>query len=402
MKPQLRFKEFTDDWEEKKLGDVGNFKKGKNLSKKDISEDGKKQCILYGELYTTYSEVINHIISATNVEDEFVIGNINDVLIPSSGESADEIAISSALNVNNVILGGDINVFQSNEDGKFIAYFLTQNARKLSKIAQGATVVHLYAKDLKQIKISLPSLPEQEKIGKFFSLLDQRIEKQERKVALLEERKKGWMQKLFNQEIRFKDKNGNDYPDWEEKKLGEVSEKIQRGSSPRPITDKKWFDEKSDIGWIRISDITRSGKYIYDVEQRLSEEGIAKSRYLEVNHLILSIAATIGKPVINKIPVCIHDGFIVFKNIYPSNDIEFLYYLLVHLKKEWLKYQQPGSQANLNSDLVRNQKIHLPSLPEQEKIGQFFSLLDQQIEKEKEKLNLMKQEKKGFMQRMFV
>ena len=185
MKPKLRFKEFTDDWEEKKLGEIGTFSKGKNLSKKDIDENGIKPCILYGELYTKYSEVINKVFSNTNVTENIIIGRKNDILIPSSGESPKEIAIASVLNIDNVALGGDINIYKTDMNGFFISYFLRKNTKKLSSVAQGATVVHLYSNSLKNIKIQLPSLPEQEKIGTFLSLVDQRIEKAEKKVSLL-------------------------------------------------------------------------------------------------------------------------------------------------------------------------------------------------------------------------
>ena len=133
--PKLRFKEFSGDWEEKKLGTLGQFLKGSTLSKADLSEEGKP-CVLYGELYTKYNEVINNVISKTNLEnDKLVLGQKNDVLIPSSGETAIDIATASCLQQDNVILGGDLNVFRSDKvNGVFTSYQL--NSSKKREIAR--------------------------------------------------------------------------------------------------------------------------------------------------------------------------------------------------------------------------------------------------------------------------
>ncbi|WP_252251268.1 restriction endonuclease subunit S, partial [Escherichia coli] len=103
---------------------------------------------------------------------------------------------------------------------------------------------------IENIRVYFPELCEQQKIGEFFSKLDRQIELEEQKLELLQQQKKCYMQKIFSQELRFKDDNGNDYPEWEEKKLGELSQ-IVRGASPRPIKDPKWFNKESDIGWLR-------------------------------------------------------------------------------------------------------------------------------------------------------
>jgi type I restriction enzyme S subunit len=100
--------------------------------------------------------------------------------------------------------------------------------------------------------------------------------------------------------------------DWEVKTLGELSN-IYRGASPRPIDDPKWFDEKSQIGWVRISDVTKSKRRLKETTQRLSELGVRHSRFVPASSLIMSICATVGRPIITDIDVCIHDGFVVFE-----------------------------------------------------------------------------------------
>ncbi|MFF5908622.1 restriction endonuclease subunit S [Staphylococcus cohnii] len=186
--------------------------------------------------------------------------------------------------------------------------------------------------------------------------------------------------------------------DWEEKILGELAE-IVRGSSPRPISDPRWFDEASDIGWLRISDVTEQNGKIYNLEQRISEEGQQKTRVLRSQHLLLSIAASVGKPVMNYVNTGVHDGFLIFLN--PSFKVEFMFYWLDEFKDKWQRYGQPGSQVNLNSSLVKSQKLYIPRIDEQNKISDFFSKLDRQIELEEQKLEKLEEQKKGYMQKIF-
>lgn len=158
--------------------------------------------------------------------------------------------------------------------------------------------------------------------------------------------------------------------------MGEISN-IVRGASPRPIQDPKWFDAKSTIGWLRISDVTEQNGRIFYLKQRISELGQQKTRVLYKPHLLLSIAATVGKPVTNHVSTGVHDGFLIFLN--PKFEIEFMFHYLEMFRPMWQKYGQPGSQINLNSEIVRNHKILIPEIQEQRKIGELFNNLDQTI-----------------------
>ena len=186
--------------------------------------------------------------------------------------------------------------------------------------------------------------------------------------------------------------------EWEEKKLGELSN-IVRGASPRPLQDPKWFDTESDVGWLRISDVTEQEGRITYLQQRISKLGQEKTRVLKDSHLLLSIAATVGKPVINYVKTGIHDGFLVFLD--PKFSREFMFQWLDMFRPYWNKYGQPGSQVNLNSEIVRNQVINLPSLPEQESIGQLFQTVDQLLQLQDQKLATLKAQKQTFLRKMF-
>lgn len=185
---------------------------------------------------------------------------------------------------------------------------------------------------------------------------------------------------------------------WELRKLGELAE-IVRGASPRPIQDPKWFDEQSEIGWLRISDVTEQDGRIYHLEQKISKLGQQKTRVLVEPHLLLSIAATVGKPVVNYVKTGVHDGFLIF--LEPRFEQEFMFQWLEMFRSSWSKYGQPGSQVNLNSDLVKNQELSIPTHPEQEAIGTFFSTLDRHITLHQRKLDTLKDQKKTYLKLLF-
>lgn len=195
-------------------------------------------------------------------------------------------------------------------------------------------------------------------------------------------------------EIRFKGFSDA----WEKSRLGELAD-VVRGASPRPIKDPKWFDCNSSVGWLRISDVTEQGGRIHYLEQRISKAGEEKTRVLTEPHLLLSIAASVGKPVINYVQTGVHDGFLIFKD--PVFDQEFMFQWMKMFEGEWHKYGQPGSQVNLNSDIIKSQNISLPKSKEQIKIGDFLYKLDQMIGLHQRKHEKLMSLKKAMLKKMF-
>lgn len=156
--------------------------------------------------------------------------------------------------------------------------------------------------------------------------------------------------------------------DWETYRLKDLAD-IQRGASPRPIDSAIWYDSTSSVGWVRISDVTASdGKHLRATTDYFSKRGVSNSRYLPSGSLIMSICATVGMPVITRMDSCIHDGFVGFTKLRHSEQ-DFLYYKLKELEPAFKAMGQTGSQANLNSDLVRDCLVALPPLPEQRAIA---------------------------------
>ena len=186
--PALRFPEFTEEWQGEQLHEIAELSKGIGISKEQLSENGTP-CILYGELYTKYkSEIISKIISKTDIEkSKLKHSKQNDVIIPCSGETAIDIAVARCVPFDNVLLGGDLNVIRLHKyDGAFMAYQLNGKRKTdIAKLAQGVSVVHLYGENLKSIKTYNPSLQEQQKIVKLLSMLDERLEVQNKIIEAL-------------------------------------------------------------------------------------------------------------------------------------------------------------------------------------------------------------------------
>ncbi len=203
--PKWRFPEFRDsgEWEEKKLGEVASFSKGKGISKSEITKNGKTPCIRYGELYTHYSETITNVFSYTDLDvKSLVLSEPNDVIIPSSGETQIDIATASCILKKGIALGGDINIIKTEMNGVFLSYYLN-NAKKMdiARIAQGISVVHLYSSQLKTLSINVPIPPEQQNIASCLSSVDEIITAEGEMIEQLEKHKKGLMQNLFPPEI---------------------------------------------------------------------------------------------------------------------------------------------------------------------------------------------------------
>ena len=146
--------------------------------------------------------------------------------------------------------------------------------------------------------------------------------------------------------------------EWKVVPLSRTARRITRGASPRPINSPLWFDEESGVGWVRISDVTRSHRYLEETAQRLSDAGIRNSRFVRSGGLIMSICATVGRPIETWIDACVHDGFVVFEQ--PQINQSFLYHVLVDLEQTWSRRGQTGSQMNLNTGLINRRLVAIP------------------------------------------
>ena len=197
--PTLRFPNYSSEWQVSPMGKVCTFRKGYGISKENLSSDGTP-CILYGELYTTYKTAIaKNIKSKTSLDPTILFhSKKNDVIIPCSGETAEDIATSVCIPYDDILLGGDLTVIRSDLDGAFLSNQIN-SVRKydIARIAQGKSIVHLQADELKKISIAYPTIDEQQKISGFIDKIDERIEVQNKIISKYETLIKGLCDILF-------------------------------------------------------------------------------------------------------------------------------------------------------------------------------------------------------------
>jgi type I restriction enzyme S subunit len=392
--PNLRFPGFEGEWEKKKLGDIGDVKMCKRIFSEEttligdipffkIGSFGKEaDAFISKELYLDYRK-------------RFSFPKKGDILISASGTVGRTVVFrgeDAYFQDSNIVWIDNDNKNVSNDFLFFILQIVKYNT-------EGGTIQRLYNSILKSTKFSSPAISEQNKISDFLILIYKRIATQNKIIGGLRSLKSSVTVKIFSQEIRFNDEIDIKFGEWEERKFGEISD-IKRGASPRPISNPIWFDKNCRIGWVRISDVTKSNKYLEKTEQYLSREGILKSRLVRKDNIIMSICATIGKPIYTKFDVCIHDGFVVFEN--PKINTEFLYYYLDYIQLNWYKYGQPGTQVNLNSEIVANENIPLPCLAEQQEIAKLLSSIDTKIDIENQLLQKLEDQKKFLLANLFI
>ncbi|WNF69920.1 restriction endonuclease subunit S [Streptococcus suis] len=379
--PRLRFPGFTDAWKQRKLGEVATFAKGNGYSKKDLVIEGSP-IILYGRLYTKYETVISEVDTFVSVEDNnnsVVYSEGGEVLVPASGESSLDIARASVVAKKGIILGGDINIIRLHSEifPVFLALTISNGKQQkgLSKRAQGKSVVHLHNSDLKKVDLDFPTLPEQEAIGNFFSDLDQLITLHQRKLDDVKELKKALLQKMFPKG------NGNDFPElrfpeftdaWKQRKLGEVAEKISQKNLDRQYVET--FTNSAEFGIISQRDFFEknissldniSGYYIVSPDDFVYNPRISN----------LAPVGPIKRNKLGRVGV-----MSPLYTIFRFSDIHLDFVEKYFDTTIWHRYMELNGDSGARSDrfaikdsVFKGLPIPLPTLPEQEAIGNFFS-----------------------------
>ena len=199
--PKVRFKGFKGEWKKVKLEEIAVFSKGQGYSKSDLKEEGYP-IVLYGRMYTKYQFSINEVDTFVNPKDFSIISEGNEVIMPASGETPEDIARASAVIVKNIILGGDLNIMRfdlTNYSTPFIALTITYGKTHydLSRCAQGKSVVHLHNGEISKATIMLPSLEEQQVITSYFTSLDRQISLHSQRLEKLKQIKAACLDKMF-------------------------------------------------------------------------------------------------------------------------------------------------------------------------------------------------------------
>ncbi|WP_187840972.1 restriction endonuclease subunit S [Helicobacter pylori] len=355
-------------WQKVRLGDIGKPCMCKRVMKHQTTPYGEIPFYKIGTFGNTADAFISKKLFL-EYKTKYSFPKKGDILISASG------TIGRA-----VIYDGkpayfqDSNIVWIDNDETLVKNdFLFYAYSNIKWNTEHTTILRLYNDNFRNTLIPLPPLNEQAAIANILSDVDRYLYSLDALILKKESVKKALSFELLSQRKRLKGFNQA----WQKVRLGDIAE-IKRGASPRPIENPKWFCANSNVGWVRISDISKNSRFLYKTAQKLSKKGIEKSRFVKQNSLIMSMCATIGKPIITKIDTCIHDGFVVFEN--PKTDLNYLYYFLCYIEKEWLESGQQGSQVNLNVDLIKNKEVFCPKdLNEQAAIANVLSGLDSEI-----------------------
>ena len=398
--PILRFKGFTDAWEQRKLGEMMTERK---ILRFDSREFPLSSFIKNKGVVPKSSRYDRSFLVKSNSK-KYKETRLGDFIYSSNNLDTGSIGLN---NYGNAVISPVYSVFTSkdteNLETSFINLLFKKNfyKNKMLRFRQGVTYGQWKIKenDFLNLKVYTSNSIEIEKIIAIFSKISQCITLYERKLKLLSQAKKYFLDNLFAEKeypnLRFKG-----FTDaWEQRKLKELGN-IKRGASPRPISDPKWFDENGKYGWLRISDVTSQNGQVFQIDQHLSSIGEEKTVLISSPHLIISIAATVGKPCINYIPTAIHDGFVAFLD-YKFN-LDFMFEWFNKNQNIWLKYGQPGAQINLNSSIIGNQKIKMPEENEQENIAKLFNILNNLLALYENKQQHLTEIKKTLLNTMFI
>lgn len=396
-------KRFTPDeggvfpeWEEVTLGDIAEFSRGKGLTKKDVFKKGKRKCLLYGQLQVRYGTIIKNVTGMTDVElKNPVLSKSGDVLI--SGTISAGLAKASCIKEDGVIIGGDINILRPKEgiDGEFLARAINANTKKFKRFLEGSVILHLKNENIKEVSIRIPkSIEEQRKIAAAFAAYDEMIAVKTAKLETWQECKKRMVKEIFGRTKRFKDDDGREFPEWEEKTLEEVAEINPASAESLPETfyymdlgsidsgiwtEKRLVDKKSAPS--RAQRIAQQDDVFFQSVRPLN-----KDHYHYTKKADKSVVAS--------------TGFIQLRIKNGSN--AFLYQLLYenNFNNEVKRYTTGSNYPAINTTSLSKIKIMVPCMAEQQKIGSFLAEIDKEIQIQKEFIKTYAEGKRRMMREL--
>ena len=408
-KPKIRFKGYTDDWEQRKLDDVAEFSKGNGYSKGDLIEVGTP-IILYGRLYTKYETSISDVDTYVEAKEGSVYSKGGEVIVPASGETAEDIARAATVDKSGILLGGDLNVVMPNKDinSAFMAISISNgnSQRELAKKAQGKSVVHIHNEEIRNLIVPFPNKTEQDKIVDYFTNLDHLITLHQRKCEETKKLKKYMLQKMFPQngqtvpEIRFAG-----FTDaWEQRKLGKFTEL----KSASRVHKDEWTD--SGVPFFRSSDVMATINGTTNEKAYISKELYEKlsnvSGKLEEGDVLVTGGGSVGNPYIvqNSEPLYTKDADLLWIKNQGRFHPYFLYeYFFSPTFRTYLSsISHVGTIAHYTITQLSETPICLPNIEEQIRVGEYFANLDHLITLHQHKCEELQNMKKFMLQNMFV
>ena len=401
-KPQIRFAKFKDTWEQRKLDDWGDFYYGRSCPKWSVTEDATIPCIRYGELYTKFGAKIDRVYSYTNIPPEKLrFSKGTEVLIPRVGEDPMDYNHCTWLSMPDIAIGEMISVFNTDNNPLFTATMFNATLQnEFAMRVEGGSVTNLYFEKLKNIEVSFPSIPEQEKIAAYFADLDHLITLHQRKYDKLTKVKKSMLEKMFPKngtnvpEIRFKG-----FTDaWEQRKLPEFVS-FFNGLTYTP-------DDVQETGTLVLRSSNVKNGEIVDADNVYVSDKVATSENVQEGDIIVVVRngsrALIGKHA--QIKASMPNTVIgAFMSGIRSEYSSFVNALLDTSAFENEVAKNMGATINqITGYMFSKMEFMIPSEEEQQKIGEYFSNLDNLITLHQRKLEKLKILKKACLEKMFV
>ena len=401
--PILRFKGFTNDWEQRKFTELGKLYYGKSAPKWSVVEKGGTPCIRYGELYTKYSSKIDSHTSIDKSKLKFSTGN--ELLIPRVGEEPLDFAKhTSWLSIPNVAIGEMITVLKTKENPLFLANYLrAKYVFKFARLVEGGNVSNLYFERYEDTNILIPSKNEQQNISKLILKIDKLITLQQRKLELLKLFKIGMLQNILADtkaasKLKFKGSN----QEWRPRRLNSITNIITKGTTPH-------FKQASNgVNFIKIEDISKDNGKIYPRSFITEKEnnGYLKRSQLKAGDLLFSIAGTlgrVGKVTDDILPANTNQALAIIR-LKPSQNIDFCKIMLESDSVKRYIHANPtmGAQPNLSLKQISDLTLFFPDIKEQTLISQLIKKIDNLLALQYQNISKFKQLKQFLLQNIFI
>lgn len=412
--PKLRFPEFSDGWEMKKLGDLLEFKNGINATKEQYGKGYKFINVLdiLNNDFITHDKIIGSVEVSEDIFNKYPV-NYGDILFQRSSETREEVGTASVYldKENSATFGGF--VIRGKKIGDYEPFFLSRllqtdlSRNQITSKSGGSTRYNVGQEILVSVELPFPTLPEQQKIATFLSTVDEKLQALKKKKSLLETYKKGIMQKLFSQEIRFKDDEGNDFENWEVKTLGEYIDVI----SGVALKSEEISDNPEGTPILRGINITEGYiRHSSEIDRFFLSDNInSYSKFLlQENDIVIGMdGSKVGKNV-SLIKVFDVGAILIQRvaRIRPTkkSDIHFIYQCI--FSKAFQDYvdivNTSSGIPHISLQQIKDYGMDFPSLPEQTKIANFLTAIDEKIERVDTQIKQTELWKKGLLQQMFV
>ena len=377
-KPEIRFKGFTDDWEQRKLDDWGTFYYGKRCPKWSVTEDSTTPCIRYGELYTKFGAKIDRVYSYTNMSPENLrFSKGTEVLIPRVGEDPMDYNHWTWLSMPNVAIGEMISVFNTDNNPLFTAMMFNATLQnEFAMRVEGGSVTNLYFEKLKSIEVSFPSIPEQEKIAAYFDSIDHLITLHQRKYDKLVMSKKSMLEKMFPKngqtkpEIRF----SGFTDDWEQRKFSDIT--FPAGEKNKDNLPLESYSITNEHGFVPQDEKFENGGTMREADKRMYY--IVSPNSFAYNPARINVGS-IGYQNVGK-NVIVSSLYEVFKTSEVVDDrLLWHWFKSPDFQKLIMQLQEGGVRLYFYYDKLCMGEVSLPSLEEQRKVGKLFDTLNNLI-----------------------